>query len=331
LGLNFSATTHPEEHTRLLNSWSEARKDNGPAGLWRLMSKGGDTRVWDIRTRLHFEPGFHLWSARDVTARKLPLPDSDLWRRAFDSLELGVVLTDHAAPDNPIIYVNPAGPRLLGYTSDELIGKNCRVLQGPHRDQPALEEVRQALREGRACIVEMVNRRKNGEDWLNLLSLAPIRDECGTVTHYVGVQTDVTHLRNTSTKPRKPAPTTGSRPAVLLVDDEEAVREFIRIVLTQGGYSVFSVADARQALELFRTEPERFSLVLSDVRMPGRSGIELAADLRAITPEVPIVFMSGFTGSTVGPAPALPPGALVLEKPFTLDTLLKTVKAAIQP
>lgn len=120
-------------------------------------------------------------------------------------------------------------------------------------------------------------------------------------------------------------------PVVLLVDDEAAVRDFVRIVLTHAGYTVVSAADARQALELFEANPDRFSLVLSDIRMPTRSGVELAADLHAVNPEVPVVFMSGFVGGNNGNQPiTLPPDAVVLEKPFTLDGLLKAVKHAIK-
>lgn len=330
LRLKLFTVTHPEDRQRLSEAWANGVAAEEQSGEWRLLTKAGEPRLVDVRTRRNVEPGRHLSSARDCTAQKLLEDGAGLWRKALDSLQLGVVVTDQREPDAPIVYVNPAGPHLVGYTSDELLGRNCRMLQGPHRDQPGVAEVRAAVREGRGCLVELVNRRKNGEDWLNLLSLAPIRDASGAVTHYVGVQTDVTNLRHTPIKNRKLPPAGGNRPAVLLVDDEEAVREFIRIVLTQGGYSVFSVADARQALELFQTDPGRFSLVLSDVRMPGRTGVELAADVRAIAPDVPVVFMSGFTGSSVGPAPSLPPGATVLEKPFTLDSLLKTVKAAIK-
>ncbi|MFO0824927.1 MAG: response regulator [Gemmataceae bacterium] len=120
-------------------------------------------------------------------------------------------------------------------------------------------------------------------------------------------------------------------PTVLLVDDEAAVRDFVRIVLTHAGYAVISAADARQALELFQADPERFAVVISDIRMPVRSGLELGADLHALRPEVPVVFMSGFVGGNNGNQPlALPPGAIVLEKPFTRDGILQAIQQAIK-
>ena len=115
-------------------------------------------------------------------------------------------------------------------------------------------------------------------------------------------------------------------PTVLVVDDEAAVRDFIRIALAHAGYAVYAAADAKHALEVFRANPKRFSLVLTDVRMPVRSGVELAADIRAIHPEVPVVFMSGFAGGTPSQPITLPTGADVLEKPFALESLIQIIK-----
>jgi len=123
-------------------------------------------------------------------------------------------------------------------------------------------------------------------------------------------------------------PTPPDRPAILLVDDEDAVREVVRLALTQAGYEVAAAADAGQALKVFRADPGRFGLVLSDVLMPGRSGVELVADLRALNPDVRVLFMSGYHGGSATQPVSLPEGAEVLEKPFGLDTLLKAVARA---
>jgi len=122
---------------------------------------------------------------------------------------------------------------------------------------------------------------------------------------------------------------TSSAPAVLVVDDEGAVRDFVRIALSHAGYAVFSATDAYHALEVFLANPLRFSLVLTDVRMPGRSGVDLASDIRTANPNVPVVFMSGFLGGTPRQPIPLPPGATVLEKPFTLDSLIQLIKQSI--
>src|SRR5687767_10244041 len=73
--------------------------------------------------------------------------------RAVAASSNGILITDPSLPDNPIVYVNPAFERTTGYTMEEVIGHNCRLLQGGDRDQPALEELRVAIREGRECRV----------------------------------------------------------------------------------------------------------------------------------------------------------------------------------
>src|SRR5690242_3943209 len=100
------------------------------------------------------------------------------------------------------------------------------------------------------------------------------------------------------------------RHAILLVEDEDGVRDFVRAALEQDGYAVAAVADADEALARFRAEPSAFRLVLTDVIMPGRTGPELADAARVIRPDVRVLFMSAYVGS----AHALPAGAELLEK-----------------
>src|SRR5687767_4727208 len=101
-------------------------------------------------------------------------------------------------------------------------------------------------------------------------------------------------------------------PTILVVDDEPHVREFVRVALAQGGYQVVAVATADEALALYQADPARIDLVLSDVLMPGRTGPELAVELRAISPEVRVLLMSGFTGDRPHPE-SLPQDIAVLE------------------
>ena len=73
--------------------------------------------------------------------------------RAVESTRTGVLITDPNRPDNPIVYANPAFERITGYSAEEVLGRNCRFLQGTDREQPGLEELRAALPEGRAQIL----------------------------------------------------------------------------------------------------------------------------------------------------------------------------------
>jgi two-component system cell cycle sensor histidine kinase/response regulator CckA len=117
---------------------------------------------------------------------------------------------------------------------------------------------------------------------------------------------------------------------VLLVEDEDGVRAFVRQVLEHTGHAVVATADADTAERAFRAEPGRFDLLLTDVLMPGRTGPQLAAALRSVRPGLPVLFMSGYPGApTQTPDPLIPPGAALLDKPFTIDRLLHAVTVAV--
>jgi len=111
---------------------------------------------------------------------------------AIGNLATGVVITDPNAPDNPVVFANPAFLRMTGYDASEVIGRNLRFLQGPDTDPLAVDEVRQAIAAGRACEVVLLNYRKDGTAFWNQLTINPVRDDAGTLTHFIGLQTDVT-------------------------------------------------------------------------------------------------------------------------------------------
>ena len=112
--------------------------------------------------------------------------------RAVTASTNSIVISDPNQPDDPIVYVNPAFERTTGYAAEEVLGRNCRLLQGEDRDQPALGELRSALGEGRQCTVVLRNYRKDGTLFWNELSIYPVRDEQGRMTNFVGVQNDIT-------------------------------------------------------------------------------------------------------------------------------------------
>jgi PAS domain S-box-containing protein len=115
--------------------------------------------------------------------------------RAVVASSNGIIITDPKVPDNPIVYVNPAFEEISGYTADEVLGHNCRFLQADDRDQPALDELREALTEERECRVVLRNYRKDGTPFWNELYVSPVYDEENRLTNFVGVQNDVTERR----------------------------------------------------------------------------------------------------------------------------------------
>ncbi len=112
--------------------------------------------------------------------------------RAVESTRNGVLITDPKLPDNPIVYANPAFQRITGYSAEEVLGRNCRFLQRDDRAQPALDVVRAAIQEGRGCRVVVRNYRKDGALFWQELSISPVRDDRGQITHFMGIQDDVT-------------------------------------------------------------------------------------------------------------------------------------------
>jgi len=114
---------------------------------------------------------------------------------AIASVGVGILITDPHQPDNPIIYVNPAFERVTGYAAAEALGRNCRFLQGAGTDPSAVAEIRQALKEERDLRTELLNYRKDGSSFWNELTISPLRDAKGRVTHYVGIINDRTERK----------------------------------------------------------------------------------------------------------------------------------------
>jgi PAS domain S-box-containing protein len=110
-------------------------------------------------------------------------------------MALGMVITDAAREDNPIVYCNPGFERLTGYTADEVIGRNCRFLQGPDTDRGELAKLRAALSDREPCSVVLRNYRKDRTPFWNALNTTPLADSSGRITHFVGVQTDITAVK----------------------------------------------------------------------------------------------------------------------------------------
>jgi PAS domain S-box-containing protein len=113
----------------------------------------------------------------------------------LETNNIGVCLVDACAPDMPIVYINRGFESITGYTASEVVGKNCRFLQGAHHDQPSVPLIAEALREHRTISVVLKNFRKSGEEFFNHLHLFPLYNEAGELTHYVGIQNDVTALK----------------------------------------------------------------------------------------------------------------------------------------
>jgi diguanylate cyclase (GGDEF)-like protein/PAS domain S-box-containing protein len=119
--------------------------------------------------------------------------DDDLLHRALAATTGGVTISDLRLPDQPLVFVNEAFERLSGLDSAEVLGRNCRFLQGADTDVAAIARIRAAIDAGEECRETVLNfRGAERTPWWNEIHLAPVRDGAGTVVQYIGVQHDVT-------------------------------------------------------------------------------------------------------------------------------------------
>lgn len=114
-----------------------------------------------------------------------------LFELAANSSKDGLTIADARLPDMPVIYANQAFVAMTGYSLAHILGRNCRYMQGPDTHQPELEVLRRAFAEGQACTVTLGNYRQDGSFFWNELSISPICAEGSVVTHFMGVQKDV--------------------------------------------------------------------------------------------------------------------------------------------
>ena len=131
-------------------------------------------------------------SAINITDRVNLESKSRTFRRAFESSLTAMVITDPTQDDNPIIYINPGFEKLTGYSMDEVVGRNCRFLQGPKTDAATVKKLRSSIKRGSASHVKLLNYRKNGKTFWNELAITPVHDDEGNLTHFVAVQFDMT-------------------------------------------------------------------------------------------------------------------------------------------
>jgi PAS domain S-box-containing protein len=133
-------------------------------------------------------PGSPSPGSEKATAEALTL----LKELALDAAHEGITISDYRQEDNPVVYANEGFARLTGYGVNETLGRNCRFLQGPDTDPAAVASLREAIRQGKACTVDILNYRKDGTPFWNRLAITPVRDADGELTNFVGVQSDIT-------------------------------------------------------------------------------------------------------------------------------------------
>ncbi len=136
-----------------------------------------------------------------VTAGLIYVVVRSTWRelllkeRAIEAAPIGITMSDPATDDNPLIFANRHFEELTGYEEGDVVGRNCRFLQGDDTDPETRADIRTAIDDERPVSVDIVNYRKNGSRFWNKVDIAPVRDSTGTVTNFVGFQADITERK----------------------------------------------------------------------------------------------------------------------------------------
>ena len=131
-------------------------------------------------------------TVRDRSARRDRQAELRLQDRVLDEAPVGITISDPASEDNPLIYVNDHFEQLTGYDAEEAVGQNCRFLQGDATREEPVATMRAAVDDVEPVTVELRNYRKDGTEFWNRVTIAPLVDDDGTVENYVGFQEDVT-------------------------------------------------------------------------------------------------------------------------------------------
>lgn len=123
-------------------------------------------------------------------------PSEDPFAAAFKATRMPMLITDPRQPDNPIIFCNRAFMMLTGYSNSELIGRNCRLLQGPETDPEAVRKLRNAVATEQDLAIDILNYRKDGTPFWNALFVSPVRDATGEVIYFFASQLDFTTIKS---------------------------------------------------------------------------------------------------------------------------------------
>ncbi|MEF8813071.1 MAG: bacterio-opsin activator domain-containing protein [Halovenus sp.] len=159
-------------------------------------------------------------AVREVSGyRDIPTPTVETIIRAIDEAPVGITISDPVLPDNPLVYLNEAYEDITGYEREDVLGRNCRFLQGPETSEEPVRKMREAVDNREPVSVELLNYREDGSPFWNKVDIAPLFDDQGELAHFVGFQSDITE--------RKEAEATAQRRADALREERQALERVL--------------------------------------------------------------------------------------------------------
>ena len=254
-------------------TWNEFQQSGVDRDTIPVTGGDGVTRQVEYSAVTDIVPGEHLVISRDVTDRVRRAKELRWKTEAMEAAPVGVSITDPTQPDNPMVYVNERFRELTGYDEEEILGRNCRFLQGEETDPETVETISRAVSSEQPVSVRIRNHRKDGTPFWNRVSIAPVKDDDGSLTNFVGFQEDVTdqverERELTETTERLEAIIEISPDPIIAVDVDGRIELWNEAAENVFGYDTESVVGERvQDLRLYSDAQEaefetRFKRVL---------------------------------------------------------------------
>jgi two-component system cell cycle response regulator len=172
--------------------------------------------------------------------------DVSLFRRLVETSPEGVVLVDALNPERPLIYANPGFQALTGYSASELYGRNLRLLQADDREQDGRHRLREALGKGEGCRVLLRNYRKDGTVFWNEMTIMPLLDADGRVTHFAGHHRDAGERLRIDPKLTRDSLSGAHQPTAVAIRDDRLTGLFTLAYLEELLKRDWSVAQREQ-------------------------------------------------------------------------------------
>lgn len=188
-GSNMKELFPPELTRRFTEAIAKIRKNRKPQHLEFSLGTGPAAH---FEARIVPMNNHNILSiVRDVTRAKAIQKVLEIRNRALEAAGNGIVVADARAPNFPVIYANKAFSEITGYAQEEIIGRNCRFLQLDDVSHPSVKRLQRALDRNESWSEVIKSYRKDGSLFWNELTLTPIADRNGEITHYIGVMSDV--------------------------------------------------------------------------------------------------------------------------------------------
>ncbi|ALI99911.1 two-component regulator propeller domain-containing protein [Rufibacter tibetensis] len=194
---------HPEDATRVMSSFDKAIKSDTLTWQEEYRFRKGDGQYASIINKAYIlrddqgNATRMLGSIQDVTKAKEEEQRLKLLESVITNATDAVIITDAQvdAFGPKILYVNKAFTKMTGYPKEEAIGQSPRFLQGPNSDREELDRMKAALLLGEPCEIDVVNYRKNGEEFIVNMNVSPVTDQKGNLTHFISIERDFTERR----------------------------------------------------------------------------------------------------------------------------------------